>query len=103
MTEHLCDEVVGSMALHLLTADGRIDMPYAGKEDAQVIVYLSRGGNGGARIASDSLLFDSYCRRQIADVVTFGFCQAPQKLTGVGREALHIASLSLSIESVEGQ
>ncbi|MBO6098818.1 MAG: hypothetical protein J6P01_01560, partial [Prevotella sp.] len=49
------------------------------------------------------LLFYGYGRWQSLDVVALGLLHPAKKLTGISRETLHIAALTLGIEGVEGK
>ena len=98
-----CDDVLSGMFLDLLTADGRIGSTNAGIEQTQIFVYLGSRANGGTRIARDNFLFDGDSGRYALDKVALGFVHAPQELTGIRRQTLHIAALTLSVECVESQ
>ncbi len=97
------DDVLGGVLLHLLTGDRRIGAPNAGEEQAQVLVDFRRGAYGAAGIARDDFLLDGDGRRNAANVVALGLVHAAQKLAGIAREALDIATLPFGIEGVESQ
>ena len=97
------DDVLRRVLLDLLSADGRIGASDARIEQPQIFVYLRRRAYGRARIARDDLLFDGDSGRYAFDEVTLRLVHAPQELTCIAREALHITALSFGIERIESQ
>ena len=77
-------------------ADARI-------QHAQVVVDLGDGGHGRPRVAAGGLLVDRDGRRQAVDVVDVRLVHLPQELPGVRGEALHVPSLALGVQGVEGE
>ena len=75
----------------------------AGKQQAQVIVDLGRGADGGAGVAVDGLLIDGERGRESVDAIDAGALHLAEKLPGILREALDKPSLALLIDGVEGQ
>ena len=75
----------------------------AGVEQAQVVVDLGDGAHGGARVVRGGFLLDGDGRRQPFDGVDIGLFHHRQKLPGIGRQRLDIATLTLGVEGVEGQ
>ena len=65
---------------------GAVRRTDAGKQQAQVVVDLGDGADGGARIMRGRLLFDRNSRRQSFDQVDVGFLHQLQELTRVGRQ-----------------
>ena len=100
---HLSDDILGGVFLHLLSANGRVGPSDAGIEQAQILVDFRRCANGTSWIARDDLLFDGDGGRYAANVVAFGFVHTAQKLACICRQTLHITSLALGIQCVEGQ
>ena len=75
----------------------------AGVEDAQVIVDLGDGADGGARIAAGRLLLDADGRRQAGEVIDIRLLQLAEELPGVARQRFDVAPLPLGVERVERQ
>ena len=75
----------------------------AGVEDAEVIVDLGDGADGGARIAAGGLLLDADRRRQAGEVIDIRLLQLAEELPGVARQRFDVAALPLGVERVEGQ
>jgi len=72
-------------------------------EQAQVIVDLGDGADGGARVVRCRLLFDRNGRRKPFDGVHVGLFHHRKELSGVGRERFDVAALAFGIERVERQ
>ncbi len=51
----------------------------------------------------DALLVDGYGGRESLDVIDIGLVHAAEELAGVGREALHVATLPFGVDGVEGE
>ena len=75
----------------------------AGVQDAQVVVDLGDGADGGAGIAGGGLLLNADGRRQAAQQIDVGLLHLPHELAGIAGQGLDVAALPLGIESVEGQ
>jgi hypothetical protein len=73
------------------------------KKEAQVVVDLSDGAHGGARVVGHALLVYGDGRGQALYEFYIGLVHATQKLTGVGREGLYVSALALGVDGVEGQ
>ena len=97
------DNVLSRVLLDLLTTDGRIGATDAGIEQTQIFVDLGGGANSRARIARDDFLFDGNSRWDALDEVALRLIHTPQELTGIARQTLYIATLSLGIEGVKSQ
>ena len=97
------ENVLGGMAFHLLTTDGGVGLSDAGEQQTEIFVNLGAGAYGGTRVAGNHFLLDGDGWRQPLDEVTLGFAHAPQKLAGIGRQRLYVATLPLGIECVESQ
>ena len=93
--------ILGGVALHLGAADGADGLAYAGKEQAQVFIYLCACAHSASRVACGHLLLDGNGRWNAFDVVTLGLVHPAQELTCVGTQALHVASLSLGIYGIK--
>ena len=72
-------------------------------ENAQVVVDLSRGGDGGTRSGSCGALLDGDGRREAFDKVDIGALEAIEELTRISREAFDIFALAFGIERIEGE
>src|SRR5262249_35699777 len=73
------------------------------EQDAQIVVNLSDGADGRARVAGRRLLLDADRRRQPPEVIDVGLLHLPQELPRVARQRLDVAALPLGVERVEGQ
>ena len=73
------------------------------KEHTQVVVNLSRGCDGRARIGASAPLFNGNGRRQSLNEIDVRFFHLIQELTGVGRKTLDVAALPFGVESIESQ
>jgi len=101
--QYLIDHLADGLRLQrdvVVRAARRTD---AGIEQAQVVVDLGDGADGGARIVRGGLLLDGDRRGQPFDGVHVGLFHHREELPGVGGERLHIAALPLCVERVEGQ
>src|SRR5690606_1005528 len=72
-------------------------------EEAQVIVDFGYGAHGGARVVAGALLLNGDCGRQPFDDVHVGLLHQPEELSCVGAERLHVPSLALGVDGVEGE
>src|SRR5205807_3239773 len=75
----------------------------AGIEQAQVIVNLRGGRDGGSWVASGILLFDGDGRGDAGNLVDIGLFNALEELPRVGGERFDIAPLTFGIDGIEGQ
>ena len=101
--EHAVDDLLGRLALEggpvvraVLHADARV-------QEAQVVVDLGDGADGGPRVAAGRLLVDGDRRGQPLDEVHVGRIDPPEELSGVGAERLGVAALALGEDRVEGE
>jgi hypothetical protein len=83
-----------------LRAVGHAD---AGEQQAQVVVDLGDGADGGARVAGRALLVDGDGRREPLDEVDVGLVHLAQELAGIGRQRLDVPALALGVDGVERQ
>src|SRR6266446_2292749 len=77
-------------------ADGRVD-------DAEIIVNLGDGADGGARRPRGGFLFDGDRRGKAFDDVDFRALHLVEELARVGGERFDVAALAFGIDSVEGE
>ena len=75
--------ILSGMAFHLLSADRRVGLADAGKEQAEILINLGAGAYGGTWVARDHLLFDGDGRRKSLDEVALRFAHSSEKLSGV--------------------
>ncbi len=78
-------------------------LPYAGVKQAQIVVYLGHRANCRAWVAAGPLLVNGDGRAQPFDLVHVGLVHLAQKLPGIGRQRLHVATLPLGVDSVKSQ
>ena len=88
---------------HLLTREVRISLSCPGKQQTQVIVHLSGGTYSRAGILIGGFLVDGYHWTEARDLIHIWTFQVSQKVTGVSREGLYIATLTLSKDGIESQ
>ncbi len=91
------------LALDRQAGGGRIGHADAREQQAQVVVDLGDGADGGARVLRGRLLLDGDRRRQPVDVVDVGLLHHLEELARVGRQALDVAALALGVDRVEGE
>ncbi len=72
-------------------------------QQAQVVVDLGDGADGGTRAAAGRLLLDGDRRAQAVDAVHIGPLHLVEELARVSRQRLHVAALPLGINGVEGE
>jgi hypothetical protein len=87
----------------LLAAGMAMDMADAGEQQAQVVVDFGDRADRRAGVLGGGFLLDGDGRRQALDAFHVRLVHLLQKLPGIGREALHVATLALGIQGVEGQ
>jgi len=79
------------------------DRAAARVEQAEVVVDLGGGGDGGARVPGLVFLLDGDGGGEAVHVVDVGFFDALEELAGVGGERLDVAALALGVDGVEGE
>ena len=94
-------DFVDRIFFHLLATVQAISAANARVQQPEVIVNLSCGGHGRARIAGRILLLDRNRRSDAVDDIDIGLFNALQELPGVGRQRLDVAPLSLGVNGVE--
>ena len=72
-----------------------------GVEQAQVIVDLGDGADGGARAAAGGFLLDGNGGTQTVDGIDVGALHLIQKLAGIGGERLDVAPLAFGVNGIE--
>ena len=97
----LVDNLVYGLLADLLAALGAVRDADARPEQAEVVVDLRNGANGGARVAAGGLLVYADGRGQTLDVVHVGLVHLAEEHTRIARKALDIAALALCVYGVE--
>ena len=103
LLEDAVDHLGDGLALDRQAGGGRVGHADAREQQAQVVVDLGDGADGGARVAAGRLLLDRDRRREPVDVVDVGLLHHLEELARVGRQALDVAPLSLRIDRIEGE
>ena len=101
--EHPIDDLLGGLTGDHRPVVGTVRHPDARIQQAQVVVDLGDGPDGGARIARGRLLVDRDRRGETLDEIDVGLVHLAEELPGVGRQRLHVATLALGVDGVEGQ
>ena len=97
------DHLLDGLALDGAAAGVAVGMSDAGEEEAEVVVDLRDGADGGARVAGDALLVDGDGGREALYVVDLRLVHASEELARVGGQRLDVAALSLGVDRVEGE
>ena len=74
-----------------------------GKEQAKKVIDLGDGPHGGLPPSDSGALLDRYSRRNALEMVDVGAVQILDKLPGIGRQAVEVASLSFGENNVVEQ
>src|SRR5262249_17731170 len=80
-----------------------VRLAQAGVEDAQVIVNLGDGADGGARALARGLLLDADRGGEAADVLDLRLLHLAEELPGVAGQRLDVAAPSLGVNGVQGE
>src|SRR6185437_3696007 len=99
----LRDDLVCALAGDRAVAIRAMRLTHAGPQQTQVVVDLSNCAHGRARRPRGRLLLNRNRRAQAFDRVHIRPLHLVEKLARVGRERLHIAALTLSVDGVEGE
>ena len=91
------------LVLHGPAAAVAVGASDAGEQEAEVVVHLGDGADGGARVVGDALLVDGDGGGEALDVLDVRLVHAPEELARVGGERLDVASLALGVDGVEGE
>ena len=97
------DDLLGGLGLDACTADRAVGDTGTGVEEAQVVVDLGDGADGGTRVARGRLLVDGHRGREPLDEVHVRLVHLPEELAGVGGQGLDVATLALGEDGVEGE
>ena len=88
---------------HLLVGDGGVGACCTRIEQTQEVIDFRYGTDRRTRIFVSCLLLDSHNGTQSRNLIYVGALHRAYKLTCVGRQSLHIATLSFGVNRVEGQ
>ena len=100
---HLVDDLLRRLPADRAPAVGAVRMTHAREEHPEVVVDLRDGADGRTRVPAGGLLVDRDGRREPLDEVDVGLLHLPQELPGVRRQRLHVPTLALGVDRVEGQ
>ena len=101
--EHVLQDLLGGLARDFVAADRAMRHADGGVEEAQVVVNLGDGADGGARAAAGGFLLDGNGGAQAVDGIDVGALHLIQELPGVGGEGLDVAALALGVNGIESQ
>ncbi len=101
--QDLIDHLADGLGIQRLAVFGAMRGADPGEQQAQIVVDLGDGADGGARVVRGGLLLDGDGRRQALDMVHVRLVHHRQELPRIGRQGLHIAPLALGIDGIEGQ
>ena len=97
------DDLLGGLAGDGAAAVGAVRRADGGIEQAQVVVDLGDGADGGARAAAGGFLLDGDGGTQTLNGVDIGALNLIEELAGVGGEGFDIAALAFGVDGVEGE
>ena len=97
------DDLFGGLAGDGPAAVGAMRRADRGIEQAQVVVDLGDGADGGAGAAAGGFLLDGDGGAEALDGVDVGPFDLVEKLAGVGGERFDVAALAFGIDGVEGE
>ena len=101
--EHPVHDLLRRLPRDRPAADRAVRLADPGVQQPQVVVDLGDRPDGRARVPAGRLLVDGDRGRQPVDEVDVGLVHLAQELPGVGRQRLHVPSLALGEDGVEGQ
>ena len=97
------DDLLRGLAGDGPAAVGAVRGADGGIEQAEVVVDLGDGADGGAGAAAGGLLLNGDGGRQAFDGVDIGAFDLIEKLAGVGGKRFDVAALALGVDGVEGE
>ena len=97
------DNIIDLIATNLLARLWREGAANTCVEELQIVIYFGCCTYRRAGVARDDLLLDSNGWGDTLDKVDIGLFDTAKKLTGIRREALDIAALTLGKDGVEGK
>ena len=100
---HHVDDAFERLRRDLAPAEVTVRNADVGEEQAQVIVNLGDGADGGARIRTGGLLLDGNGGRQAVDQIDVRLLHLLEELPRIRGERLDIPTLPLGVNRVEGE
>ena len=100
---HLIHDLLGRLAADRAPAVRAVGMADAGEEHPEVVVDLGDGPDGRSRVPAGRFLVDRDGRREALDEVDVRLLHLSQELPRVRRQRLHVPSLALGVDRVEGE
>ena len=100
---HAIDHLRNGLAFDGQAGCGRIGDADAREEQAQIIVDLGDGADGGARVLRGGLLLDGDGGREAVDVIDIGLLHHLEELARVRRQAFDVAALAFGVDGIEGE
>ena len=100
---HPVHDLVDGLTADFLTAPGAVGNAHPRPQKAEIIVDFRHRSHGGAGVFRGRLLVNGNGRGKAVDGIHVRLVHLPQKLTGVRAQALHIPSLPLGVNGIEGQ
>ena len=88
---------------HFGVTVGAVSRAGGGEENAEVVIDVGHGADGGAGVAADRLLFNRNYRREAIDCIDLGLLQLGHKFARKGRERLQKAALPLGVDRLKGE
>ncbi|OQB35084.1 MAG: hypothetical protein BWY09_02439 [Candidatus Hydrogenedentes bacterium ADurb.Bin179] len=101
--ENAVHNALGRLRFNRLAAFMAVGDTCPGKEQAQIIINFGDRADGGTGIAVRCLLLDGNGRTQSLDILHIGLVHLVQELARIGRQALHVTTLSLGINGIESK
>ncbi len=101
--QNALDDLIGGLAGDGTAAVGAVGRADGSVEQAQVVVNLRDGADGGAGAAAGGFLLDGDGGREALDGVNVGAFDLVQKLARIGGEGFDVAALAFGVDGVEGE
>ena len=100
---HAIDHLIDALLVDLLTAFWAVRNADPCPEQTQIVINFRHRTDCGAWVFGGRLLVDGDGGRKPVDIIYIRFVHLPEKHTGIGAQALHIATLAFGIYRVECQ
>ncbi len=101
--QHPVDDLLRALPRDGPPALRAVRLAHPGVQQPQVVVDLGDRAHRRARVPAGRLLVDRHRGRQPVDEVHVGLVHLAQELPRVGRQRLHVATLALGEDRVEGE
>ncbi len=101
--EHPVHDLLRGLPGDRPAADRAVRLADPGVQQPQVVVHLGDRPDGRPRVPAGRLLVDRDRGREAVDEVHVGLVHLAEELPGVGGQGLHVPSLALGEDGVEGQ